>query len=237
MRVELFVPDLVDQFQPSIVFKMMNVLEEIGCKVDYNEEQTGVGELAFNEGFYEDTKEIAEKFLKSFSGDYQIVSPSASIVQYIRNYHDQLFQNSTLHIKHKKIQEKIVDICELLVDQLEITKLNKSFDGSVYIHNSCSIYQEEGSRKNYMEVLLKNVKGVTIVNEGQSQSSCGIHEDLQMGEKEIGDSLGNQLIEEASTLGANYIVVEDVECYLQIKRLLTSSANSLQVIHILDIIG
>ena len=38
MKVELFVPCIIDQFFPSVAFHTMKVLERAGVEVEYNSE-------------------------------------------------------------------------------------------------------------------------------------------------------------------------------------------------------
>ena len=58
MKVELFVPCIIDQFFPEVAVHTMKVLARTGVEVEYNPEQTCCGRFAYNAGFVEDAKEL-----------------------------------------------------------------------------------------------------------------------------------------------------------------------------------
>ncbi|MEO6538597.1 MAG: (Fe-S)-binding protein, partial [Ferruginibacter sp.] len=66
MNVQLFIPCFIDQLYPQTAFNMVKVLEKVGCKVQYNTNQTCCGQPAFNAGFWDEARAVATKFLKDF---------------------------------------------------------------------------------------------------------------------------------------------------------------------------
>ena len=109
MIVDIFVPCFIDQLYPETAFNMVKVLEGAGCKVNYIEQQTCCGQLAFNSGYWDDAKEVGEKFLKEFSGDRYIVVPSGSCCGFMRNYYGTLFKNTVLHNHFKEVKTKLFE--------------------------------------------------------------------------------------------------------------------------------
>ena len=61
MKVELFVPCIIDQFFPTVAAHTMKLLERTGVEVEYNPEQTCCGRFAYNAGFTEEAKELGER--------------------------------------------------------------------------------------------------------------------------------------------------------------------------------
>ena len=74
MKIELFVPCFVDQLYPETAFNTIKILEKAGCTVSYNAKQTCCGQPAYNAGYWEDAKEIGNKFLNDFSENQYSVS-------------------------------------------------------------------------------------------------------------------------------------------------------------------
>ena len=95
MKVQIFIPCFVDQLYPQTAFNMVKVLEKAGCNVAYNTNQTCCGQPAFNAGFCNESKAVAEKFIKDFDSSDYVVAPSASCVGFIRNYYKTLFDDET----------------------------------------------------------------------------------------------------------------------------------------------
>ncbi|MFA6705033.1 MAG: (Fe-S)-binding protein, partial [Bacteroidales bacterium] len=116
MNVEVFIPCCVDQFTPQTAINLINLLEKLGHKVEYNDSQTCCGRLLYDNGNWEEAKEIGEKFINDFSIRNYIVGCSTSCIGYVKNNMGKLFFNTSNHNLYKNINDKIVDITEFLVD-------------------------------------------------------------------------------------------------------------------------
>jgi len=89
---------------------MVKILERVGLDVHYNDKQTCCGQMAFNSGYWDEAKAIGEKFIRDFSNDRPIIGPSASCVGFIRNYYDELFYNTALHIEYKALKKTFTSL-------------------------------------------------------------------------------------------------------------------------------
>ena len=120
MIVDVFIPCFVDQIYPETGMNMIKILEKVGLDVHYNEKQTCCGQMLFNSGFWDEAKAIGEKFIRDFSNDRPIIGPSASCVGFIRNYYDELFYNTALHIEYKALKKNIFEFTDYMVNYLKI---------------------------------------------------------------------------------------------------------------------
>ena len=79
--VDIFIPCFVDQLYPHTALNMVKVLEAVGCQVNYNPAQTCCGQPAYNAGYKQESRDIADKFLTDFTAPVgaprYVVSPSA----------------------------------------------------------------------------------------------------------------------------------------------------------------
>ncbi len=66
MKVQLFIPLVVDQCAPELGFQVIKLLENISCEVIVPSSQTSSGEELYSKGDWLDSREIAEKFLNDF---------------------------------------------------------------------------------------------------------------------------------------------------------------------------
>src|SRR3954462_2050641 len=110
MKIELFVPCFVDQMYPETAFNTIKVLEKAGCEVNYSAKQTCCGQPAYNAGYWEQAKEIGNKFLNDFSDSGYIVAPSASCVGMVKNGFNDLFTNTIVHNKCRSMQGNIFEL-------------------------------------------------------------------------------------------------------------------------------
>ena len=151
MNVQLFIPCFVDQLYPETAFNMVKVLEKAGCTVAYNTNQTCCGQPAFNAGFCNESKAVAEKFIKDFDNTDYVVAPSASCVGFVRNYYKTLFDDEATLQKIKSLGERTFEFSEFLIDVLKIENFGASLHTRATYHDSCAALREckikEGPRK------------------------------------------------------------------------------------------
>jgi L-lactate dehydrogenase complex protein LldE len=86
--VALFVPCFVDVLYPAVGVAVVSLLERLGIRPEYPQEQTCCGQPAFNAGRWREANELAARFASVF-GDYQwIVVPSGSCGAMAKRFYD-----------------------------------------------------------------------------------------------------------------------------------------------------
>jgi L-lactate dehydrogenase complex protein LldE len=96
MKVSLFVTCLVDQLWSSVGTSTVEILRRVGCEVEYDDRQTCCGQPAFNTGYREEARRVAQRFINIFeeSNADAIVSPSGSCTAMVHHF-PELFAGST----------------------------------------------------------------------------------------------------------------------------------------------
>lgn len=236
MQVQLFIPCFVDQLFPETAFNMVKVLEKACCDVVYNQSQTCCGQPAFNAGFWEDAKSVASKFIKDFEGSDCIVAPSASCVGFVRNYYAQLFENSSQHNLVKNLSTRIYEFTEFLTDILKIENFQARLNVKATYHDSCAGLREckikEGPRN-----LLKNVKGLQIVEMAETETCCGFGGTFAVKFDAISAAMAEQKLNHAMETGASHIISTDLSCLMHLQGVITKKNLPLTTIHIADVLA
>lgn len=236
MNVQLFIPCFVDQLYPQTAFNMIKVLEKAGCKVLYNTNQTCCGQPAFNAGFYDESKAIAEKFLNDFDNANYIVAPSASCVGFIRNYYSGLFEKSVYQTKIKNISKRTFEFSEFLIDILKVEEFGALFNGKITYHDSCAALREckikEGPRR-----LLKNVKDLQIVEMDDVETCCGFGGTFSVKFEGISVAMAEQKITNIIATGADCIVSTDCSCLMQLSGVIKNKNLSIKTLHLADVLA
>ena len=236
MIVDIFIPCFIDQLYPETAFNMVKVLEGVGCRVNYNTEQTCCGQPAFNSGHWDDAKELGEKFLKEFSGDRYIVVPSGSCCGFMRNYYSELFQNTVLHNKLKSVRSRLFEFTEFLVDVLKIDNLNAKLDAKAVYHDGCGSLREcninEAPRK-----LLKNVKGLELVDINEPNDCCGFGGAFSVKYEAISVAMGTDKVENIMYSGADHLISGDMSCLLHLDGILAKKGSKIRSLHIADVLA
>ncbi|MEY4595430.1 MAG: hypothetical protein RIQ47_1840 [Bacteroidota bacterium] len=235
MIVDLFIPCFVDQLYPSTAWNTIRILEKAGCKVHYNPNQTCCGQPAFNAGYWDQCKEVGEKFIKDFPNDRYIISPSASCAGMVKNYYGELFHNSTLHNQYKSIQRNMYELSDFLVNVLKITDLGATLEGKATYHDSCSGLREIGIKKE-PRTLLSNVKGLELVEMNDNETCCGFGGTFSVKYEPIAVGMAEQKIINAEATQADYIISTDLSCLMHMNGYLKKQGKPIKVMHLAEVL-
>jgi L-lactate dehydrogenase complex protein LldE len=79
MRVGLFIPCYMDAFEPEVGIATLELLEKLGCTVDYPFDQTCCGQPMTNTGCHKEAAGTEALFVKNFSSfDYMWLLPAVA---------------------------------------------------------------------------------------------------------------------------------------------------------------
>ncbi|MFP4288295.1 MAG: (Fe-S)-binding protein [Bacteroidales bacterium] len=235
-EVGIFIPCFIDQVYPQTGLNMVKVLEKAGVNVDYNPNQTCCGQMAFNGGYWEEARSVAEKFIRDFAHYQTVVGPSASCVGMVRNYYPGLFDNSTFHLENKALGKKIFELTDFLVNQLKVEDMGASFHASITIHDSCAALREYGL-KDEPRKLLRKVKGLEIIEMENTDVCCGFGGTFAVKHEAIASAMAEQKVENALKTGAQYIVSTESSCLMHLQGYLEKNHIPLKILHIADILA
>jgi L-lactate dehydrogenase complex protein LldE len=171
-KITLFIPCLVDQVYPEMGVAMVNILRRFGYTLDYRPEQTCCGQPAFNAGYRDEARKVAQNFIAVFSDADVIVAPSGSCTAMVRNYYPELFSGTPQEEQATAVGKKVVEFSEFLARENLIEQLAGSYSGRVSFHNSCHSYRELGIAKN-PEHIFKQLTGIEYVPVSGEPVCCG----------------------------------------------------------------
>ncbi|ARS35606.1 (Fe-S)-binding protein [Pontibacter actiniarum] len=237
--VDIFVPCFVDQLFPDTAMNMVKVLEKAGCEVRYNPNQTCCGQPAFNAGFFNEAREVADKFLDDFSSEtsHYIVAPSASCVGMVRNAYQDIFVKSSKLVKYRAMQKKVYELTEFLTDVMGITRIDgAALPGRYTYHDSCSALRECGIKAGPRE-LLSNVAGLELVEMEDSETCCGFGGTFAVKFEAISTAMAEQKVDNAIATGADYIVSTDSSCLMHLEAYIQKQNKPIKTMHIADVLA
>jgi L-lactate dehydrogenase complex protein LldE len=236
--VDIFIPCFIDQMFPDTAFNMIKILEKVGCEVNYNPEQTCCGQPAFNAGFFEEAKEVGEKFLNDFNNQNRyVVSPSSSCVGMVKNSYTDLFENTSYHLHQRRLQKNIFEFTEFLVDVLKIEKIEGAkLNVVATYHDSCSGLRE-CHIKTQPRKLLSNVQGLKLVEMNDVETCCGFGGTFAVKFEPISVSMAEQKVNNALDTQAEVLISTDSSCLLQIDSYIQKNKKPLKVMHIADVLA
>jgi L-lactate dehydrogenase complex protein LldE len=221
---------------PETGFNMVKVLEKLGCKVHYNQNQTCCGQPAFNAGYKQEAFKIAKKFVNDFKGNRYIVSPSASCIKMVKDSYEDFFINSSKRSDYKRIQSKAYEFSSFLTDVLNVKDVGAEFNAKITYHDSCSAFRGMNI-KNGPRELLKHVKGLELIEMKESETCCGFGGTFAVKMEPISSAMADQKTINALATGADYIVGTDSSCLMHIEGYLKKQNKEMKVMHIADVLA
>lgn len=235
-EIDLFIPCCIDRLSPQTAFNLLKIFKKLGVKFNYNHNQTCCGQTAFKNGFWDDAKEIGEKFILDFNNKRYVVCPSMSCVSYIKNYYGNLFYNTGLHLENNALHDNIFELTDFLVNMMRVTDIGAKFNHSVTYHDSCSALREYGIREE-PRILLKNVQGLELIEMDKTEECCGFGGMFSMTFEPISTALTQEKINNAIATGAEYIVSADMSCLANMDAYIKKHKLQIRVIHIVDVLA
>jgi L-lactate dehydrogenase complex protein LldE len=237
MQVEIFIPCFIDQLYPETARNMVKILEKLGLEVCYNPEQTCCGQMAYNSGYWDESRVLAEKLVKELSAASRpVISPSASCMGMIKNYYPDFFHNSSLHLQYKHLQPNLFEFTDYLVNVLQIFNTGSVFPHRVTYHDACAALREYGIKQEPRK-LLAEVEGLELIEMEENETCCGFGGTFAVKNEPISIAMGQQKLEFAVATGAEYIVSTEASCLMHLQGIIDKQKLPIKTIHIVDVLA
>ncbi len=243
MRVGLFIPCYIDQFYPEVGWATVDVLKRYGVDVDFPAAQTCCGQPMANSGCTNDTRPLAEKFLKVFRDYPYVVCPSGSCVAMVRYHYDQFLAGAA---GFEQLKAKTFELCEFLTDVLRVEQVTGHFPHKVGLHQSCHGLRELrlGSASelvttsfNKARRLLESLSGIELTQLERSDECCGFGGTFSVNEEAVSCLMGNDRLDDHQRAGTEVLTAVDMSCLMHLGGLISRAERPLKVMHIAQILA
>ena len=244
-KAYIFITCLVDTFFPQVGESMVNVLSSLGVEVDFIDEQTCCGQPAYNSGYQDDARIIAERFLSIFdkalndSSDQEIyiVCPSGSCTSMVKVFYEDLFKNSPEILnKLKSVSEKTLEFSEFLTKVLNTVDVGAKYEGVITYHDSCHLLRELRVKDGPRE-LIKSIKGVEFREMDMHDACCGFGGTFSVKFPNVSVSMLDEKIECIVNSGADTLVSSDMGCLMNIGGALSRRKIPVKVMHLAELLA
>jgi L-lactate dehydrogenase complex protein LldE len=242
MKVALFIPCYVDQFYPQVGIATLELLEKLGCEVDYPKNQTCCGQPMANSGYESKNEKIDELFVDNFAGYDYVVCPSGSCTLHIKDHlHSTGRENEA-----GQIRNNVYELVEFLHDILKVDKIDTAFPHKVGLHASC--HGLRGLRIaaapelnippfNKTATLLQKVEGLKLVDLHMPGECCGFGGTFAVGEEALSVKMGKDRIKDHTDHEAEFIVGNDMSCLMHLEGIINRKQMRVKVMHVAEILN
>lgn len=235
--VNLFLPCLADLFYPSIGRASIRVLNKAGLKVSYPENQTCCGQWAYNLGHHDAARKMAKHFISVFEAASVVVCPSGSCVMTVTHHYPELFKDdNSWKDRALAVAARTWELTDYLVNKLEKTDLGSQYKGKATLHDSCHPLRGLGI-KDEPRLLLNNVHELELVEMDDPEVCCGFGGAFMAEYAPLSNSMAGEKVDQALATGADYLVMTEPGCLLNVDSALKDRNVSMKAVHIVEILA
>jgi len=235
-KVSLFIPCFVDQLSPQVGMDVVRVLRRIGYEVDFPEAQTCCGQPAFNTGYWDEARPLAERFVRIFASAEAVVSPSGSCTTMVKTFYPELLAGTPLHDDAVRLGQRVHEFSQFLVNVAKVTDVGASFPHKVTVHDSCHGLRELHIKQEPRQ-LLKSVRGLELVDLPYGEECCGFGGAFSVKYAMISAAMGDTKAGNIEKSGAEYVTAADPSCLMHIEGILRRKNLKARTIHVASILA
>ncbi len=221
MRVALFVTCFNDTLFPHTGRAVVELLERLGCEVDFPEAQTCCGQMHGNSGYQDHGEALARRFERVFAEYETVVSPSASCVAYLREH---------------GAGEGVHELTEFICDVLGTDDVGATFPHRVTMHPTCHSLRllRVGDRPRR---LLEHVRGIDLVDLPDARECCGFGGTFAVKNADVSMAMLSDKLRHILDTRAEVCTAADNSCLMHIGGALRRQRAGVRVMHLAEILA
>lgn len=224
MNVALFVTCFDDTLFPGTGRAAVELLERLGCTVDYPEAQTCCGQMHANSGYREHGDRLVRRFERVFAEHELVVSPSASCVAHLRA-HAPGFGAGRLY-----------ELTELIVERLGVEDVGARFPHRVTLHPTCHSLRLLGVGDRPRR-LLSRVREIDLVELEDARECCGFGGTFAVKNADTSAAMLTDKLAHVLATRAEVCVAGDNSCLMHIGGALRRQRAGVRVMHLAEVLA
>lgn len=236
MNVSLFITCLCDILAADVGKDTVELLEKVGCTVDFPVSQTCCGQPAYNSGHITASKKAMKQTMKAFKDAEYVVGPSGSCVGMLKQYPEIFSDDPEWKQEAEKLAEKSYEITQFLVDVLKIVDVGSTFSGKVTYHTACHMSRLLGVKDAPIQ-LLRHVENLELIELPLGNDCCGFGGTFAIQNSVISGEMVKEKSKHVAATNADYLVGADMGCLMNIGGRMTREGKQIKVKHIVSILN
>jgi L-lactate dehydrogenase complex protein LldE len=239
MKVALFITCFNDTLFPDTGKAVVRILERLGERVAFPEEQTCCGQMHFNTGYQAEALPLIRRFVRIFDGYEAVVSPSASCVGMVRDmyrYAAEVAQDTALAQAVAALAPRVYEFSEYLVQVRGVTDVGAYYPHRVTYHPTC--HSLRGIRVgDAPEQLLRAVRGIDYVPLPAASECCGFGGTFAVKNADTSMAMLSDKLRHITSTRAEVCVAADNSCLMHIGGALHRQRAGVKIAHLAEILA
>ncbi|MBS7458881.1 (Fe-S)-binding protein [Coralloluteibacterium stylophorae] len=230
--VYLFATCVIDLVSPDAGEDAVEVLERLGVRVHFPQDQTCCGQPAYTTGYPEEARRVAAAQLDLFPEPWPIVVPSGSCGGMMVHHWPRLFAGDPVRgPKADAIAARVVEFMAFVAPRLDPGLLAEAPPTRVCLHTSCTARREMGAHRTGSE-LLRSLPGVELAVHDHEPECCGFGGTFSVKHPEISAAMAQDKTDALLATGSDGFVSGDCGCLLNLNGTLEKRGAPLRGRHV-----
>jgi L-lactate dehydrogenase complex protein LldE len=237
-NVALFITCLTDQFYPEVGVAVTKILERFDCTVIFPQAQTCCGQPFHNNGFHDQSRDLARRFIEIFEPYGYVVTPSGSCCAMVReHYHHLLHDDPAWAGRAEKLIGRTYEFVEFLdkVLKVDFSSLSLPREEQITYHYTCHLrgigVKDEGVR------LLRQLRNVEFREMEKTDQCCGFGGTFAMKYPAISGAIVSDKVQCIADTGAKTLICNDAGCTMNIAGMCHRQGVAVKTKHIAELIA
>jgi len=233
-RVQLMATCLCDAFYADAARATVEILEYLGCQLEFPDGQTCCGQPAFNGGDWPASRKVVRHTVRTFAGTVPVIVPSGSCAA-------MMFHSAALEFEHEKDLPEIRafgrrtwELADFIVNALGVKTWPGRCEARVAFHRACHTRGTQSSEA--MHMLLSSVAGVTVLPFGESEQCCGFGGTFSVSFPHISSGMGGLKLDHIRAVQPDLLVSGDMSCLMHLAGLAEKEGKPLKTQHFAQVL-
>jgi L-lactate dehydrogenase complex protein LldE len=225
---------LCDAFYDDVAAATVQVLEHLGCEVEFPAGQTCCGQPAFNAGDWPASRRVVRHAVRTFAGDAPVVVPSGSCAAML--FHGALleFEGEPDRPAVEALGRRVRELGDFIVNGLGVKAWPGRYDRTVAFHRSC--HSRGTGNSEAAEGLLRSIEGLGLVGFDEGEQCCGFGGTFSVGFPNISSSMGNLKLGHVRAARPDALVSGDMSCLMHLGGLADKAGEPLPMLHLAQVL-
>ncbi len=233
-RVQLMATCLCDAFYADAAQATVEVLEYLGCKLEFPAGQTCCGQPAFNGGDWTASRKVVRHTVNTFAGEHPVVIPSGSCAAMLFHGAPLEFEKEPDLPAVEALGRRTWELVDFIVNALGVKTWPGRFEGRVAFHRACHTRGTGSSEAAAM--LLGSIAGVSLVPFGEGEQCCGFGGTFAVAFPHISSGMGTLKLEHIRAASPDVLVSGDMSCLMHLSGLAKNDGAPIKTLHVAQVL-
>jgi L-lactate dehydrogenase complex protein LldE len=233
-HVQFMATCLCDAFYADVARATVEVLEHLGCTVDFPRGQTCCGQPAFNGGDWRSSRKVVRHAVRTFTGDRPVVVPSSSCAAMM--FHGALleFEKESDLAPVEQLARRTWELADFIVNGLGVKTWPGRYEATVAFHRSC--HARGTPSGDAATTLLGSIAGMKVVPVGEAEQCCGFGGLFSVSFPNLSAAMGARKLEYVRAAQPDLLVAIDMSCLMHLGGLAEKQGQPIRARHLAQVL-